>query len=110
MPVSMTESGRRAFVNCKWSTRDAGTLADEWRRGFSITRLATKYGKTRGAVAGKLDRMGLLGIDGREVTETGTYKDVMPVESMGKGSWDNRLFEPWSVRKERLARERNGAA
>lgn len=46
----------RAF----WIEGESKSLIEYWCRGWSISQCAKQLGRTRGSVAGKLDRLGLL--------------------------------------------------
>lgn len=88
-----------------------------YRSGMSAGAVAKFLGLTRNQVIGRLDRKGVLRRDGynrdhsrsRERHKTKRAEKETQREVMDNGSWDAKLFEPWVVRKARLARERANA-
>lgn len=74
-----------------WTEDLTGRVADLWNAGRSMGQISALTGVSRNAIAGKLNRMGLMGdIAGRN--DINSY-------------WEKRTFEPYSERKARLARE-----
>ena len=44
-----------------WTEQDIRLCADLWARGFSASAIGKQLGVSRGAVLGKLHRLGLMG-------------------------------------------------
>ncbi len=53
--------GLRNYQPLKWLDHLSNYVAEQWRAGLSATQIASRMGKTRSAVLGKLYRLGLLG-------------------------------------------------
>lgn len=92
----------------KWSDERVAELRRMFTvEGLSITAIAKALGTTRGAVAGKLHRLGLVGT-GRERAHRNRPSKRANYEHE-RGTWDVRTFEPYAAFKARKQREREHA-
>jgi len=67
-----------------------------------MSKIASIHGVSRGAIAGKLSRMKLLGEKSRQAAVT-RPNDI----DTGCTTWDRRVFQPWSERRAVRQIERN---
>lgn len=81
-----------------WTQEDTYTLLSLRGEGLTFAEIARRMGVTRSKVAGKLWRLGECNQIGTEYRARIERKRIDP--------WEDRLFEPWSARKARLANER----
>lgn len=104
-------------VMSMWTDDLLEECARLYLEGMSAGNIAKYKGLTRNQVIGKLGRKGILKKEGR-VRDRDHDRDrhhlnksvkIAKREVMDNGSWDAKLFEPWVVRKARLARERANA-
>jgi len=51
-------------MRMQWTAQQVADLKRLWRAGKSATEIALALGVTRGAITGKLDRLGLMGRGG----------------------------------------------
>lgn len=90
-----------------WTETRTAELVELWRLKRTVSEIADHFDIERGAVSGKLHRMGLLG---EYRPERRTKKsERKPIVQVTTGSWDEKLFEPYAHRKIRLAHEREMA-
>ena len=87
-----------------WSEERTTELAELWSRGWSVSKIAQHYDIGRGSVSGKLNRMGLLGKKPDRVRDVVARRKPNP--SALRGTWDDKVFEPYAHRKIRKAHER----
>jgi len=81
-----------------WTSDLTEALVAHKRAGLSHAKIAVKMGLTKNMVCGKLNRLGMVGSAKRP------YKPP-PAPRRPIDSWDIKLFEPYGVRKARLAAE-----
>lgn len=87
-----------------WTEERTEEVERLWKMGLTADEVAERMGLTRNAVCGKLNRMGLMGrMHHRIRVRTNRSKYTGSTHGL---SWDEKLFEPYSVRKARLERER----
>ncbi len=66
--------GLRNRQPSKWLGHLANYVAEQWRGGLSATQIASRMGKTRSAILGKLYRLGLLGTRPQDEQQTQKLK------------------------------------
>jgi len=81
-----------------WTVALTQELIAHKNAGLSHSKIARKMGLTRNMVCGKLNRLGLVGASGRPYKRPYSPRPLCD-------SWDVKLFEPYGVRKARLAAE-----
>lgn len=82
-----------------WTEERTAMLKALKKDGLSYRAIGLKLGVTRNAVSGKLNRLGL-----SSPCKT-PYKMRRGPDRVPRDSWDRLLFEPYGVRKARLATE-----
>ena len=87
-----------------WSEERTTELAELWSHGWSVSKISRHYDISRGSVAGKLNRMGILGNQNEYIREH--VKRRKPMPKYERGTWDDKVFEPYAHRKIRKAHER----
>ncbi len=92
-----------------WTPERTALLLDMRARGLAISAMAKRLGPevTRSAVSGKLSR--LEGRAKRYESQTRYKPKPRKYTAHITGDWDQQTFEPYAVRKERLAVERANA-
>lgn len=81
-------------------------IAAMYLNDFSAGKIAAIKGLTRNQVVGRLTRMGLMGTTEKERGYVKPKSATKRVPGANSGCWDTKAFEPYAVRKERLAMER----
>lgn len=88
-----------------WTLERTAELAKLWQEGLTVREIKERLGlNSRGAIAGKLNRMGLMGKP--PVSGDRTRADRRKYTTRDCGSWDAKTFEPYAIRKIRLEAER----
>lgn len=92
-----------------WTPERTALLLEMRARGLTHDVIARELGVTRSAVSGKCDR-----IDGYRRRDSGYRTDYRvarhKLTSRSSKSWDEKMFEPYAIRKQRLAQERANVA
>ena len=83
-----------------WTPERTVLLLEMRARGADTPTMAKALSVTRGSIAGKLSRLEGRYVDDRRKTKPPAYTPHI------RGDWDYRTFEPYAIRKQRLAQER----
>lgn len=95
-----------------WTPELEKIVMDMARSGMSCAEIGRQMGMTRGKVLGKIARM--KGPVNRERNynadrarhTAARVEKIKRGKYVDRGGWDEKLFEPYAVRKVRMARER----
>lgn len=87
----------------KWTQKQIEELARMYPTGMHYREIGKIIGKSRGAIAGRVNRMAMNGVS---VTDTRHKSKPRKYSKIDRGDWDAKTFEPYAVRKVRLAMER----
>jgi len=75
--------------------------------GLPLSNIVSATGMTRGAIAGRLSRLGAPGYKKpSRIRYRSDEKSRRKYTTIERGDWDAKTFEPYEVRKQRLAAER----
>ena len=85
-----------------WTPELTERVRSLYLAGRSYAQIARATGLTRNQVAGKLSRMGVT-----ERTGPRASLEDKPRPVRLRGSWEDRLFEPYEAFRQRKIRERN---
>jgi hypothetical protein len=69
-----------------WDAQEISTLVTEWRKGTSVTEIGKLIGRTRNAVAGKRNRLGLPNRESPIIR----YDNTGPDPSKRHGLWGSQ--------------------
>lgn len=85
-----------------WTADMETTARTMWNAGSSAPHIASVVGVSVSAVSNKITRMGLDGRSGKRYRSARVQKR----EGAETGTWDSRVFEPWTVFRARRIAER----
>lgn len=85
-----------------WTADMESTARTMWNAGSSAPHIASVVGVSVSAVSNKITRMGLDGRNGKRYRSARVQKR----DGAETGTWDARVFEPWSVYRARRMAER----
>lgn len=90
----------------RWSESEDAVLRAEWTKGTPLKVIVPMLPQRgRNSVIGRVHTLGLAKRQGLSAPRR-TKAKVLTERVYTGDSWSARLFEPWSERKARLARER----